>query len=72
MICYKVGGILFEKSAYWPFFFIGICWLAMFMLTTILFSCGIYEKRVNKARRTEIVQRITEASNLRITEKRKT
>ena len=48
MICYKLGAILFKVSAYWPFFFIGICWVSLFFILTVLFSLGIYEKRVNK------------------------
>ena len=49
-VCYKVGAVLFKVSNYWPFLFVGICWVAVSMVVTVLFSLGIYEKKLSKAR----------------------
>jgi hypothetical protein len=63
LICYKVGGILFDVERYWPFIFIGICWIFVSITFTILILLGIFEKRVTKQQRSVLVASILNKSN---------
>ena len=47
-ICFKAGGILFEKGSFWPFVMIGGCSFAFVFFIIVMTLLGFLDKPIEK------------------------